>query len=77
MEIPRNAVFNSDEVFIIKNGRLAKRRINVVKTNDRTLLFNGLPEGDSVVVQQLINVSEGTLVMTGEEKAPGDKKAAQ
>jgi len=62
MEIPRNAVFNSDEVFIIKNGRLAKREINLVKVNDRTLIFNGLPEGDSVVVQQLINVSEGTLV---------------
>jgi multidrug efflux pump subunit AcrA (membrane-fusion protein) len=62
MEIPRNAVFNSDEVFIIKKGRLAKREINIVKINDRTLIFNGLPQGDSVVVQQLINVSEGTLV---------------
>lgn len=62
MEIPRNSVFNSDEVFIIKNGRLAKREIDVIKKNDRTLIFNGLNEGDSVVVQQLINVSEGTLV---------------
>ena len=70
MEIPRNAVFNSDEVFVIKKGRLAKREINIVKTNDRTLLFNGIPEGDSIVVQQLINVSEGTMVMTGNEDQP-------
>ena len=62
MEIPRNSVFNSNEVFIVRNSRLAKREINVVKVNDRTLIFNGLNEGDSVVVQQLINVSEGTLV---------------
>lgn len=62
MEIPRNSVFNSDEVFIINNGRLAKREINIIKVNERTLIFNGLPDGDSVVVQQLINVSEGTLV---------------
>lgn len=62
MEIPRNAVFNSNEVFLAQNGRLVKERINVVKVNQRTLLFNGLAEGDTLVVQQLINVSEGTLV---------------
>ncbi len=62
MEIPRNSVFNSNEVFVARFGRLAKEKINVIKVNDSTLIFNGLPEGDSVVVQQLINVSEGTLV---------------
>ena len=64
MEIPRNSVFNSNEVFVVRSGRLAKKRINVVKVNERTLIFNGLAEGDSVVVQQLINVSEGTQVQT-------------
>jgi multidrug efflux pump subunit AcrA (membrane-fusion protein) len=71
MEIPRNSVFNTNEVFVVKTGRLAKRTINVVKVNQRTLLFNGIPEGDSVVVQQLINVSEGTLVETDETAASG------
>ena len=70
MEIPRNSVFNTNEVFIVKEGRLAKKVINVIKTNDRTLIFNGLTEGDSIVVQQLINVSEGTLVQA-EEDSPG------
>ncbi|MCP4311807.1 MAG: HlyD family efflux transporter periplasmic adaptor subunit [Bacteroidetes bacterium] len=74
MEIPRNSVFNSDEVFIINKGRLAKRQINIVKVNDRTLIFNGLPEGDSVVVQQLINVSEGTLVQLEQAGASPGKK---
>ena len=74
MEIPRNSVFNSNEVFIINNGRLAKREINIIKHNKRTLIFNGLPEGDSVVVQQLINVSEGTLVqLEMEDPAAGGK----
>ncbi len=74
MEIPRNAVFNSDEVFVIKNGRLSKRVIQVIKTNDRTLLFRGIPKGDSIVVQQLINVSEGTQVQTRNEKQGPPKK---
>jgi multidrug efflux pump subunit AcrA (membrane-fusion protein) len=69
MEIPRNAVFNFDEVFLVKSGRLVKARINMIKENERTLLFNGLNEGDTVVVQQLINVSEGTLVQTDADQA--------
>ncbi|PID92776.1 MAG: hypothetical protein CSA96_01520 [Bacteroidetes bacterium] len=62
MEIPRNAVFNSNEVFLVRAGRLQKAQIEIVKENQRTLLFRGLPEGDTIVLQQLINVSEGTLV---------------
>jgi membrane fusion protein (multidrug efflux system) len=69
MEIPRNSVFNANEVFIVRNGRLARQEINVVKVNDRTLIFNGLEEGDSVVVQQLINVSEGTPVQLENDMA--------
>lgn len=73
MEIPRNAVFNSDEVFLVKSGRLAKANINVIKENERTLFFNGLNEGDTLVIQQLINVSEGTLVMTDADEASGPR----
>lgn len=69
MEVPRNSVFNSNEVFVVRSGRLAKEKINVVKVNERTLIFNGLPSGDTLVVQQLINVSEGTLVLTDLEAA--------
>ena len=67
MEIPRNSIFNSNEVFVARSGRLAKEKINIVKVNESTLIFNGLPEGDSVVVQQLINVSEGTLIQTDKD----------
>ncbi len=63
MEIPRNAVFNSNEVFIIVNGRLQKRSINIIKKNERTLVFNGMEEGELLVVQPLINVLEGILVV--------------
>ena len=67
MEIPRNSVFNSNEVFVARSGRLAKEKINVIKVNESSLIFNGLSEGDSVIVQQLINVSEGTLIQTDKD----------
>lgn len=63
MEVPRNIVFNSDEVFVIEAGRLKKKKIDIIKiNNENTLVFNGLPEGDSLVMQPLINVHEGSLV---------------
>jgi len=72
MEIPRNSVFNANEVFLVREGRLVRKEINVIKENERTLIFNGLPEGDTIVVQQLINVSEGTLVQLDKETSgPG------
>jgi membrane fusion protein (multidrug efflux system) len=62
MEIPRTGVFNSNEVFLVKDGRLVKRQINIIKTNESTLILNGLDEGEMLVVQPLINVLEGTPV---------------
>lgn len=82
MEIPRNAVFNTNEVFVVRDGRLEKRTINIVKVNERTLLFNGIEKGEILVTQPLINVLEGTLVTTSDdnEKSVGGKgpgKASQ
>ncbi|MCF8346766.1 MAG: efflux RND transporter periplasmic adaptor subunit [Bacteroidales bacterium] len=64
MEIPRNAVFNTNEVFLVKDQRLVKSTVNIVKVNTSTLLFNGPVVGDTLVVQPLINVFEGTMVTT-------------
>lgn len=86
MEIPRNAVFNNNEVFVIVDGRLEKRFINKVKVNETTLLFNGVKEGEILVTQTLINVLEGTPVnvlgsspdpqkeKSGEQSGQGNKK---
>lgn len=62
MEIPRNSVFNQNEVFVIENGKLKKALINVVKINTNTLLFNGLKENTIIVAESLIGAKEGDLV---------------
>ena len=70
MEIPRNAVYNFNEVYIIKNGKLQKQIINILKTNESTLYFNGIAPYDTIVLQPLIGVQEGIpAVMIGSEKA--------
>lgn len=62
MEVPRNVVFNTNEVFVIEDGKLRTETINIVKVNEKTLIFNGVDEGKVLVMQPLINVLEGTLV---------------
>jgi len=62
MEVKRNAVFNSNEVFIVINNHLEKKVIDIVKVNEQTVLFRGLEKGSLIVNQPLINVMEGTAV---------------
>jgi multidrug efflux pump subunit AcrA (membrane-fusion protein) len=62
MEIPRNAVFNSDNVFLIRDGLLKKEVLNIVRLNEKTLFFNGLNQNDTIVVEPLVNVSENSRV---------------
>jgi len=64
MEVSRNVVFNTNEVFVVNDTRLHKRTIDIIKVNDNenTLLFKGVEEGEMLVMQPLINVQEGTKV---------------
>jgi len=62
MRIPRNAVFNSDEVFIVRDDELYKEKINIHKLADETVIFSGIPEGIYVVTEPLINIPERTRV---------------
>ena len=62
MEVPRRAVFNSDQVFIVINNTLQKARINIIKVSQQNMIINGLDEGTLVVVEPLVNVVEGTVV---------------
>lgn len=62
MEVPRNIVFNTNEVFVVNDNRIHKKQINIIKVNEKSLIFNGLEEGEVIVMQPLINVLEGTSV---------------
>jgi len=60
--IPRNAVYNYNEVYVVFEGKLQKRIITVEKINKNDLIISGLKEGINVVVEPLINVVENTEV---------------
>lgn len=68
MEIPRNAVFNANNVFLVKNGFLKKEIIDIVRLNEKTLFFNGLNENDTIISEPLINANENSRVRVIKEK---------
>jgi len=74
MEIPRSAVFNSNEVFVVIDGKLKKQEIDIIKVNETTLIFSGLPEGQKIVTEPLINAKENSPVsILGEEQPKSNK----
>jgi len=68
MEIPRNAIFNTDEVYLVKENLLIKQSVNVVKVNLNSVFINGLEENDMIVIEPLVGASENTKVKILENK---------
>jgi multidrug efflux pump subunit AcrA (membrane-fusion protein) len=64
MEIPRNAVFNRNQVFTVVDGYLNKNEINLLKVNETSILFNGLPEGMEIITEPLANANESMQVQS-------------
>ncbi len=64
MEMPRNALVNRNQVFVVEDGKLAKKKIKILKLNETTLLFSGLAQNTDLVVEPLINPRVGMNVET-------------
>jgi len=62
MEIPRNAVFRSNRVFVVEKNMLKEKQINVLKRNENTLIFNGLSEGELLVTSVPVKAAENMKV---------------
>ncbi|MFW6227107.1 MAG: efflux RND transporter periplasmic adaptor subunit [Bacteroidota bacterium] len=62
MEMPRNARFNNNEVYVVQDSLLKKRAINIIKLNERTLFFDGIKTGENLVVEPLANAYENMVV---------------
>jgi multidrug efflux pump subunit AcrA (membrane-fusion protein) len=69
MQIPRRVLINQDQVYVVKDGVLQSRRVNVEKiTQDQVLISpiagSGLNTGDSLVVDLPANAVENMKVTT-------------
>ena len=64
MELPRRALVNNNQVYVVKAGRLELVSVKIHKVMEETMLISGPPEGALIVSEALANVSEGMPVKT-------------
>ena len=62
MKLPREAVFNGDNVYVIDNDVLTLRKVNVLETQDDYCIVQGLDSGELLVVENLADAKEGMSV---------------
>lgn len=66
MIMPRNAIYNGNEVFVVRDTLLKVVNVNVLRMTDEEAIFNGLEEGTDLVVEPLIGAYNNMMV----EKKP-------
>jgi multidrug efflux pump subunit AcrA (membrane-fusion protein) len=62
--IPREALLDEEEVYVVRDSRLRKEPVKVVRTLQDHVVLSGLESGTLVVSESLVDVSEGQEVNT-------------
>lgn len=76
--IPNKAIYQDSYVYLLKDGELHRRSINVEWQNERNaLIASGLNHGDEVVLTSLGQVTSGTKATRIEQDAAVKGKPAQ
>lgn len=62
IEIPRKAIFNKDQIFVVENGKIFSKSIDVELYTKKTALVTGLNDGVMIVVEPVLNGKDGAEV---------------
>jgi multidrug efflux pump subunit AcrA (membrane-fusion protein) len=61
-ELEREAIFNQNQVYLVKDSVLSVFQVNILKINPKTVVLSGLPDGAYVVSETLTNSYNGLPV---------------
>ena len=68
MMIPRNALYNTNEVFVVEDTLLKMKEVFVHRTMNENVIISGLDEGADLVVEPLVNAHNNMVVYKSEQK---------
>lgn len=60
--IPREALLNNNQVYIIHNKMLKSKSVQIERSLNDSFIISGIIDGETVVIESLADVSEGTKV---------------
>lgn len=70
MEIDRSVVYAGSEVFTVESDSILKvKQINPRRVDSRTVIFNGLEQGEKLVIEPLINAHNNMIVSTSQDSS--------
>lgn len=64
IKIPREALLDNSQIYIIQNGELTLKSITIERMLDDYIIISGIDNGETVVMESLADVSEGTKVVS-------------
>ena len=60
IRLPRKAIYKGNKVFVINNGKLEERKVNIIrKEMNHSIINDGISKNDTVVVELMQGVSPG------------------
>lgn len=68
MIMPRNAIYNGDEVFVVQDTLLKMKKINVIRLADEEAIISGLERGEDLVIEPIIGGFNNMVVEKQEVK---------
>ncbi|MEO9871246.1 efflux RND transporter periplasmic adaptor subunit [Ekhidna sp.] len=68
MIMPRNAIYNGNEVFVVQDTLLKVKRINVIRLANEEAIISGLNKGEDLVIEPLIGAFNNMIVEKREKK---------
>jgi multidrug efflux pump subunit AcrA (membrane-fusion protein) len=63
-KIPRKAIVNNEFIHTVKDSLLGRKQINILLQGETDAYINGINEGETVVVETLVNTALGTKIIT-------------
>jgi membrane fusion protein (multidrug efflux system) len=61
MLVPREALLNENSIYVLENGQIQERPVSVVERLEDAYIIEGFNEGETIVVESLVDVKPGQL----------------
>jgi multidrug efflux pump subunit AcrA (membrane-fusion protein) len=72
LEMPRNAIFEGNQVYLLRDSILEAATVNILKLNPETAIINGLARGSELVVEPMVSAYSGMKAFKLSEKVDID-----
>jgi membrane fusion protein (multidrug efflux system) len=61
MVVPREALLKNNRVYVLENGQIQEREVKVLERLEDSYIIEGFKEGETIVVESLVDVKPGQL----------------